>query len=66
MPQAVGVTISNGLKDRFRAIGLAGVDGFADEMFVDVMVSGQMVGGRVAGFFAGEVKTDHGKVFLFG
>ena len=63
--QAVGVTVGNSLENRFGAVRFAGVHGFADKMFVHVAVSVQVVGGRIAGFFAGEVKPHDGQFFLF-
>ena len=60
-----GAAELNGFPDRRRAVAFASVDGEVEVVPLDVMEGIKVSGGRIACFFAGDVKTDHDVVSPF-
>ena len=62
VPEAVGAAPLEGLPDRRRAEGLAGVDGEVRVLALEVLEGVEVAGGRVARLRAGDVEADHAAV----
>lgn len=64
MTDAISVEGGDRLEDAFRAEGFACVDGFAEEVAMDVAVGFDVIVGGVSVFLSGEIEADDGDAFI--
>lgn len=64
MADAIGVEGGDCLEDAFRAEGFACVDGFAEEVAMDVAVGFDVIVGGISVFLSGQIEADDGDTFI--